>query len=412
MPGIDALREEVQAERHEADVAGALAVAEEAAFDPLAPASSASSAAATPQPRSLCGCTDSTIASRRASVRRHPFDLVGVDVRRRHLDRRRQVDDHLARGVGCQTSLTASQTSTAKSSSVPVKLSGEYSNIHSVSGRAAAQSRISFAPDDRDVDDAGAVEPEHDAPLHRRRRVVEVDDRALDARERLERAADDRLARLRQHLDRHVVGNQILVDQLAREVEVGLRRRRKADLDFLVAHLHEQLEHAQLALGIHRLDQRLVAVAQVDAAPDGRRRDRARRPLPVGQRDGGEGPVLAGRIDGHGSLFEARQTMRNRPPVPGGRLSCAARIEGMWVICARGAAAAEAAREGGRREGARDGRRCGRCSLQCTITGVPPQKQELAKGAAARPAPPIGDARQEAGDTGGRRRSFVHAKPT
>ena len=43
--------------------------------------------------------------------------------------------------------------------------------------------------------------------------------------------------------------------------------RREADLDLLVAHLDEQLEHAQLALGVHRVDEGLVAVAQVDGAP-------------------------------------------------------------------------------------------------------------------------------------------------
>ena len=90
-------------------------------------------------------------------------------------------------------------------------------------------------------------------------------DRALRAAQRLEGAPDQRLARLRQHLDDDVVGNAALLDQPAHEVEVGLRRRREADLDFLVAHLHEQLEHAQLALAVHRLDQRLVAVAKVDA---------------------------------------------------------------------------------------------------------------------------------------------------
>ena len=42
------------------------------------------------------------------------------------------------RGVGRITSLTASQISSAKSSSVPVKLSGEYSKMNSVSGAAAA----------------------------------------------------------------------------------------------------------------------------------------------------------------------------------------------------------------------------------------------------------------------------------
>ena len=49
-------------------------------------------------------------------------------------------------GVGCQTAFTASQTSTAKSISVPVKLSGEYWNTHSVSGASAAQRFTSVAP--------------------------------------------------------------------------------------------------------------------------------------------------------------------------------------------------------------------------------------------------------------------------
>ncbi len=48
-------------------------------------------------------------------------------------------------GVGCQTAVTASQISTAKSSSVPVKLSGEYWNVHCVPLCCAAQSRISAA---------------------------------------------------------------------------------------------------------------------------------------------------------------------------------------------------------------------------------------------------------------------------
>jgi hypothetical protein len=38
---------------------------------------------------------------------------------------------------------------------------------------------------------------------------------------------------------------------------------READLDLLEADLAPAAEHAHLALGVHRLDQRLVAVAQV-----------------------------------------------------------------------------------------------------------------------------------------------------
>ena len=58
-----------------------------------------------------------------------------------------------------------------------------------------------------------------------------------------------------------------VVDEAAHEVEVGLARRREPDLDLLVAHAHEQVEHDALALGAHRVDEGLVAVAQVDGAP-------------------------------------------------------------------------------------------------------------------------------------------------
>ena len=69
------------------------------------------------------------------------------------------------------------------------------------------------------------------------------------------------------------------------EVEVGLARRREADLDLLVAHAHEQVEHDALALGAHRVDERLVAVAEVDGAPDRGAVDDLVGPGAVGQID-------------------------------------------------------------------------------------------------------------------------------
>ena len=57
-----------------------------------------------------------------------PLDDVGVDIGGVHLDGGGQVEDERALpAVGWMTSITASQISTAKSGSVPVKLSGEYS---------------------------------------------------------------------------------------------------------------------------------------------------------------------------------------------------------------------------------------------------------------------------------------------
>ena len=140
--------------------------------------------------------------------------------------------------------------------------------------------------------------PKTTRALEDRGRVVEVDDRLLRAADRVVGALDEVVAALRQHLDRHVVGDVAALDELAAEVEVGLARRREADLDLLVAHLHEQLEHAQLALGVHRVDEGLVAVTQVDGAPARGLLDALRRPGAVGQLEGDllvEGQVLLER---------------------------------------------------------------------------------------------------------------------
>ena len=343
-PRIDALREEIEAQRHQADIAGALAVAEETALDALRtrhqPQLRGGDAAAAVVVRMQR--QHDRIAARQ--VPRHPLDLVGVDVGRGHFHGRRQVDDH------------------------PVVRRGQPDVVHRIAdfdrevelGAGEALRRILVDPvrlrlcrraiaddrrtRDRDGLDAPTVETEHHAPLRRRRRVVEVHDRALRTPQRLERALDQRLARLREHLHGDVVGNEVLLDQLAREIEIRLRRGRKPDLDFLVAQLDQQPEHAQLALGVHRLDQRLVAVAQVDAAPHRRLGDHARRPRAVAQGHRREWLVLGRRVDGHGTLSgwkpSSNGSQRNRPRCSGGRCLGPCSNCGRGFMCARGAAEA------------------------------------------------------------------------
>ena len=91
-----------------------------------APAISASSVAATAVPRSLCGCREIAEYSRRVRFREnhsiwsaYTFGVATSTV----AGRLRMISRP---GPGCHTSETASQTSTAKSSSVLVKISGEY----------------------------------------------------------------------------------------------------------------------------------------------------------------------------------------------------------------------------------------------------------------------------------------------
>ena len=92
-----------------------------------APAIIASSVAATAVPRSLWGCRLITVFSRRVSWRENhsiwSAYTLGVAIstvagRLRMISRP---------SSGCQTSLTASHTSTENGSSVPVKISGLYS---------------------------------------------------------------------------------------------------------------------------------------------------------------------------------------------------------------------------------------------------------------------------------------------
>ena len=58
--------------------------------------------------------------------------------------------------------------------------------------------------------------------------------RTLD---RLERLADDVLARLREHLHRHVVRNQVVFDQRAQKRVFRFARRGEAHFDLLKADL-------------------------------------------------------------------------------------------------------------------------------------------------------------------------------
>ncbi len=188
-------------------------------------------------------------------------------------------------GRGCQTSMTRSQTSSAKSISVPTNVSGEYSKRISVSRQPVERVQAPARAVDGDRRDPGPVLAEDDPPLELGRRVVEVDDRPLRALEALDRPLDQLRTALHEHLDPDVVGDEILLDQEPREVEVRLRGRREADLDLLEAEPDEQIPHRRLRDDVHRVDQRLVAVAQVDRAPDGRLRQRLLRPGAVGQID-------------------------------------------------------------------------------------------------------------------------------
>jgi hypothetical protein len=207
----------------------------------------------------------------------------------------------LRSGVGSHTAFTASHISTAKSSSVPVKLSGLYWKIHSEPRSRSAYSRTAVAPR-RAIYDACTVGAEHDTPLSDRGGVVYVNDGAPRAAQGFIGPGNQLGTGLGQHLDRHIVGYQALLDDFAHEIEVCLRGGGKSHFDFLEADFDQHVEHAAFAGGIHRFDQRLIAIAEIDAAPDGGYLDDLARPCSIGKVDGFEGLILGRRITQHGFL--------------------------------------------------------------------------------------------------------------
>ena len=93
---VDALAEQVEGQRHQADVAGALAVAEQAPLDPVGPGQVAELGRGDPGPAVVVRvqAQHDGVAPRQVAV--HPLDRVRVHVRRGHLDRGGQVHDRAA----------------------------------------------------------------------------------------------------------------------------------------------------------------------------------------------------------------------------------------------------------------------------------------------------------------------------
>ena len=81
---------------------------------------------------------------------------------------------------------------------------------------------------------------------------------------------DNMFSGLSQHLDRHVVRDQVLFNQGTEEGIFRFGSGRKSYLNLLKSNLHQHFEELDLLFQVHRDHQRLVAVTQIHAAPDRR----------------------------------------------------------------------------------------------------------------------------------------------
>ena len=304
-PRINALRVHVERQRDDVDIAGALAVSEQAALDTVRARQQPQFGRGDAGAAIIVGVQADHHRLAASDVSAEPLDLVGIYVGRRRLDRGRQVEDQRALGGRAQDvhhCLADLDREIELGGREGLRAILEMPVGIGLLGGLVAQH---LGAGDRDALDLLAAHAEHDAAPCRRDGIVEMNDRLFRALQALEAGLDQVLARLGEHLDDHVVGDPVLPDQARDEIELGGTRARKADFDLLHAHLAEQLEEAGLLLGIHRVDQRLVAVAHVGRQPAGRLGDGAARPLAAGQVYLGERTIFDTRIAQHDSSLSA-----------------------------------------------------------------------------------------------------------
>ena len=94
---VDTLGEHVQPQRNNINIAGALAIAEQRAFHAVGTRHQTKFGRGHGTAAVIMRMQRQDHSIPLAEIAMHPFDLVGIDIRRRHLDCRRQIDDG---GVG------------------------------------------------------------------------------------------------------------------------------------------------------------------------------------------------------------------------------------------------------------------------------------------------------------------------
>ena len=291
-PGVDPLRQQVERQREDVHVAGALPVAEERPLHARRAGEQRQFGGGHGRPAVVVRVDAQDRALRAGEVPQEPLDAVGVDVRRGHLDRRREVEDRRPlrrRAPGLEHRLADLERELRLGAGEAL---GRVLEGHLGPGQPLRLLARLAGGGHRKLDHLAPRQPEDHAPLQRRGRVVEVEDRPAGA---ASASQVRRISGSRAWVSTWIataLRHEALVDQPPGEVEFDLRGRGEADLDLREADGGEESEELELLLDAHRLRERLVAVAQIDAAPARRPRDGARGPAPVGEVDGRAGAVL------------------------------------------------------------------------------------------------------------------------
>ena len=135
----------------------------------------------------------------------------------------------------------------------------------------------------RDGLHARFVEVEDNVPPRGADGIIQMHDRTRCARHAFERFLNKVAPRLCQALDRHIIGDASAIDQTTDKIEICRTGAWETNFDFLHAHFQEKIKKPALFLCAHRVDQRLIAIAQVGRKPTWRSVYCTIWPLTIGQ---------------------------------------------------------------------------------------------------------------------------------
>ena len=264
---VNALGKEVKRQSDNIDVARALTIAEQRAFNSICSSEHTKLSSTHRCPAVIVRVQRNDHRVTILDGAAEPLDDVGIDIGRVVLHRSGQIQDHRVcwRGLddvhhGFADFNGELRLSTRKGLRRVLK-----GDVHSA--KVLRQFFDECGSLGGNLHDSRLVQTKHHSTLQCGGRVVEVNDDGLRSLDGLEGATDQILATVNQHLDGDTVRNQSFLNDLSNKVKVSLRSRRESHFDLFEPHIEEQLEHGHLALGVHGIDKRLIAVAQVNGAP-------------------------------------------------------------------------------------------------------------------------------------------------
>ncbi len=268
---VHALGIQVHGQVHDIAVAGALPVAEQSALHPLGPGHNPQLSGGSGSAPVVVGVQADNGAVPVLHVPAAVLDLVSIGVGGGHLHSVGQVDDDLVVRGGAQLLqyLVANQHRVLHLRSGEALRGVLIADIGvTVLGNLLSELADELCPLHSNVDDPLHVGVEHHPALEGRGGVVEVDNHVLGPVNGLKSLANQMLSGLDQYLDGDVLWDKVLVNQGPEDFVFRLGSGGEAHLNLLKANVAEHLEELQLLLQVHGIDQSLVAVPQIHAAPD------------------------------------------------------------------------------------------------------------------------------------------------